>query len=177
MAEDKKEKAKKSDKKGISRSKNELKGIGIFGKVVGLGIIIWLVSISYYAFAFFALGMLPSILSILIDRGSARFASKTVTACNFTAVIPYLFEIGLTYEKDIYAKQLMTDALTWFIIYSFSAVGWMLIWILPNLSLIVITARADMQTKALLDEQAKLVDEWGEEIKTGKPRVTNQLKA
>ena len=177
MAEEQEQKPdKKSEKKEKSRTSNELKGIGIFGKIVGLGIIIWLVSISYYAFAFFVLGMLPSILSILIDRGAGRFASKTVTACNFTAVIPYLFEIGLTYEKDIFAKQLMTDGLTWFIIYGFSAVGWMLIWILPNLSLIIITARADMQIRSLLDDQERLSNEWGEEIKTGKPRVRDQSK-
>lgn len=176
-APEKKEGKKKN--KDRSGKRSELKGIGIFGKIVGLGIVVWLISISYYAFAFFVLGMLPSILSMMIDRGSGRFASKTVTACNFTAVIPYLFEIGLTYEKDIYAKQLMIDPLTWFIVYGFSAVGWMLIWILPNLSLIFITARADMQVKALESQQKQLLDEWGEEITTGKPRipVTEQPKA
>ncbi|PIR39539.1 MAG: hypothetical protein COV35_03240 [Alphaproteobacteria bacterium CG11_big_fil_rev_8_21_14_0_20_39_49] len=168
------EKAKKKIK---SNKRSELKGIGIFGKIIGLGIVVWLISISYYAFAFFLLGMLPSILSMTIDRGAGRFASKTVTACNFTAVIPYLFEIGLTYEKDIYAKHLMTDPLTWFVIYGFSAVGWMLIWILPNLSLIFITARADMQTKALKNEQKKLLDEWGEDIITGKSRIATQKEA
>jgi hypothetical protein len=160
--------AEKKPKK--SSSSGDLKGLSIFGKIVCVGVIIWLVSISYYAFAFFLLSMLPSILSIIIDRGSGRFASKTVSACNFIAVIPHLFNIGLAYEKDITAKQLMADPTTWFVIYSFSAIGWMMIWILPNLTLILITARADMKTKKLMSEQKKILDEWGAEVKTGKPR-------
>lgn len=174
MADEKKDAApeepKKAKKEKKKKPSGDLKGLGIFGKIVCVAVIIWLISVSYYAFAFFVLGMLPSILSIMIDRGSGRFASKTVSACNFIAVIPYLFDIGLTYERDIHSKQLMSQPETWLIIYSFASIGWMLIWLVPRLSLIVITARADMKTKKLVTEQKNLLDEWGPEVKTGKPR-------
>ncbi len=39
----------------VSGKGNELMGISIAGKVIGLVVVIWLISISYYAFAFFAL--------------------------------------------------------------------------------------------------------------------------
>lgn len=160
-------KAKKEKKK---KSSGELIGLGIFGKIVCVAVIVWLVSVSYYAFAFFVLGMLPSILSVVIDKRGGRFASKTVSACNFIVIIPYLFDIGLTYERDIYSKQLMAQPETWLIIYGFASIGWMLVWLVPRLTLIVITVRADIKTQKLVAEQKVLLDEWGPEIKTGKPR-------
>ncbi|MCE3233240.1 MAG: hypothetical protein K0R98_1497 [Rickettsiaceae bacterium] len=149
---------------------SELKGISIVGKVVGLIVMLWLISVSYYAFAFFALGMLPAVVSMIIDRGTGRFASKTVTACNFIGILPYLFDIGMTYERSLASKQLMAQPITWLVIYGASAVGWMLIWILPQITLVIFTMRADMKKTTLIEEQARLLDEWGEEVRTGSRR-------
>jgi hypothetical protein len=153
--------------KAAKKGAGELKGIGLIGKIVGLLVIVWLISVSYYAFAFFALGMLPAIVSIVIDRGAGRFASKTVTACNFVGIMPYLFDIGMTYERSLASKQLMAQPVTWLVIYGFAAVGWMLIWILPQITLVVFTIRADLKKTKLQEDQVKLLDEWGEEVKTG----------
>jgi hypothetical protein len=151
----------------------ELKGIGLIGKIVGLVVSIWLISVSYYACAFFALGMLPGIVAIIVDRGVGRFASKTVIACNFIGILPYLFDIGMTYERSLASKQLMAEPMTWLVIYGSSAVGWMLIWILPQITLMVFTLKADMKKKALKEEQVKLLDEWGEEVTDGIKLRTN----
>lgn len=146
---------------------SDLKGIGILGKVVGLFVVAWLISVSYYAFAFFALGMLPAIVAIIVDRGAGRFASKTVSACNFVGILPFLFDIGMTYEQSLATKQLMAEPITWLVIYGFAMVGWMMIWVLPQVTLIIFTMRADVKTKNLQKEQDELLDEWGEEVKTG----------
>jgi hypothetical protein len=161
----------KSEKQGVG----DLKGIGLIGKIVGVLVILWLVSISYYAFAFFALGMLPSIVSIIIDRGTGRFASKTVTACNFVGIMPYLFDIGMTYERSLASKQLMAQPMTWLVIYGASGVGWMLIWILPQITLVVFSMRADLKKSRLQEDQFKLLDEWGEEVKTGVGRKSSSV--
>ena len=149
---------------------SDLKGIGFVGKAVGILVMIWLVSISYYAFAFFALGMLPAIVAIVVDRGAGRFASKTVFACNFVGILPFLFDIGLAYERSIAAKQLMVDPFTWLVMYGFAAIGWILIWILPQITLIIYTIRADVNAKKLHKDQESLLDEWGDEVKTGAKR-------
>ncbi len=153
-----------------SATDKELKGISIVGKIVGIMVVTWLISVSYYAFAFFALGMLPAIVAIIVDRGSGRFASKTVSACNFVGIIPFLFDIGMSYEKSIASKDLMAQPITWMVIYGFAMIGWMLIWILPQITLFFFTLRADMKTKKLLEEQKELTAEWGEEVKTGAKR-------
>ncbi len=145
----------------------EILGINIIGKIVGIIVAIWLISISYYAFAFFALGMLPSIFAIIIDRGSGRFASQTITACNFIGILPFLFEIGLNYERSIAAKETMMEPITWLVIYGFAGVGLMLIFLLPNITAIIFTLKAEIKLKKLVSEQETLTGEWGEEVKKG----------
>lgn len=168
MAEDNAQVEQQAPKE--AKSSGELIGISIVGKIVGVLVLVWLVSVSYYAFAFFVLGMLPSFLSIVIDRGSGRFASKTVCACNFIAIMPYLFDIVLTYDRSIVAKQFMQETSTWVTIYGFAAIGWMLIWIMPNVTMVIFAVRADVKTRRLKTEQAALLDEWGNEVRTGKKR-------
>lgn len=150
-----------SSKGGVS----DLKGIGIVGKIIGLFVIAWLISVSYYAFAFFALGMLPATVAIIIDRSTGRFASKTVTACNFVGILPFLFDIGMTYERSLAAKQLMIDPFTWLVVYGFAMIGWMLIWVVPQITLLIFTIRADVKMKKLKAEQEEMLDEWGEGLK------------
>jgi len=158
----------KEDKaKGTSGS---MKGISIVGKIVGLVVSVWLISASYFAFAFFILGMLPAIVSVLVDRGSGRFASKTVTACNFVGILPFLFEIGNSYEKTVAAKQIMADSVSWLFIYSAAIIGWIMIWVFPQVSLIIFNIRADMKLSKLRKEQDELLVEWGEELKSKKSK-------
>ena len=147
------------------KTSSEMQGISLVGKIIGLVVIIFLVSASYYAFAFFALGMLPSIVAFILDRGAGRFASQTITACNFIGILPFLFDIGLNYEKSIAAKEAMMDPLTWLVIYGFSIIGLMLIFVLPNITAIIYTVKAEIQLKKLLDEQERLTEEWGDEVK------------
>lgn len=147
--------------------KSELQGISIVGKVVGIFVGVWLISLSYYAFAFFVLGMLPSIGAIIMDRGAGRFASQTIFACNFVGIIPFLFDIALNYEKSLAAKEAMLEPFTWITIYGFAVIGLMLIYILPNITAIIFTVKAEMRLKKLIVEQEELIDEWGEEVRKG----------
>lgn len=144
----------------------DMKGIGFIGKAVAVIVSIWLVSVSYYAFAFFLLGMIPSVISIIVDRGAGRFASKTIMAFNFTGLVPYLFDIGLNYEKSLAAQQLMEQVATWAVIYGFAFIGCIMIWIMPQLTILFFLIRAEIRSSRIEKEQKELVDEWGEEITT-----------
>jgi hypothetical protein len=143
---------------------SELHGISITGKAIGLMVMIYLISTSYYAFGFFLLGMLPSILAIIMDKGAGRFASQTISACNFIGILPFLFDIGVNYEKSIAAKEAMGQPYTWFIIYSFAIIGLMLIYVLPNVTSIIFTIKAEAKLKKLAQDQERIKNEWGENI-------------
>lgn len=160
--------ADKTEKK--QKVVSDLRGIGVIGQIIGFFVLAWLLSISYYAVAFFALGMLPAIFAMVLDRGSGRFVAKTVSACNFIGTMPFLADMAMAYDPSIVAKEFMVEPVTWLIIYGAAMVGWMMIWVIPQTTLMIFTMRADMKINALKEEQEKLLDEWGDEVKTGKTR-------
>lgn len=149
------------------RHGSQLMGINIVGKIVGLIVIIWLISVSYWAFGFFALGMMPAILAMLFDRGVGRFASKTVSAFNFVGILPFLFEISQAFDRSITAQHMMLDLWVWLVVYGTASLGWVTIWLFPQVTLIIFTFRADMKMQKLKQEQETLIEEWGEEVKSG----------
>lgn len=152
----------------MKQNAHNIHNIGMAGKVVGMLVAIWLISISYYAFAFFAIGMLPATIAMIMDKGAGKFASQTIAACNFIGILPFLFDIGMNYEKSVAAKQIMLDPMSWLIIYGCSVIGLMLIFILPNIMAISYTLKAEYKLKKLISEQEALVEEWGDDVKDGK---------
>jgi hypothetical protein len=152
----------------IGENVSDMKGVSLVGKIVGLLVMVWLISISYYAFAFFALGMLPSVFAMILDRGKGRFASQTIASCNFIGILPFLFDIGMNYEKSIAAREVMMEPFTWATIYGFAIIGVMLIFVLPNIMSISFTLKAEYKLKKLMAEQADLIEEWGDEVRGDK---------
>lgn len=166
------EKIDKADKvkKNSDSRERQLSGINIVGKIVGVLVVTWLISVSYFAFVFFAIGMLPTIMTMLIDRGAGRFASKTVSACNFIGIVPYIFNIAIAYDKDIAARHLISDMSAWVYIYSSAIIGLLMIWIIPQITLIIFSFRADYKIANLRAEQEELLEEWGEELQAKKKK-------
>ncbi len=150
-----------------SGNSSQLLGINIVGKIVGLIVIIWLVSASYWAFGFFVLGMMPAILSMLFDRGAGRFASKTVSAFNFVGIVPFLFEIAQAFDRSLAAQRLMLDFWVWVVVYGTASLGWVTIWLFPQITVIIYALRADTKINKLKKERDELIEEWGEEVKEG----------
>ncbi len=155
-----------SEKKSTpSTGGTQLLGINVVGKIVGLIVTIWLVSASYWAFGFFVLGMLPAILSMFLDKGAGRFASKTVTAFNFVGIVPFLFEIAQAFDRSVAAQRLMLDFWVWVVVYGTASLGWLTIWLFPQVTVIIFAMRAESKINKLQEEQKKLIEEWGEEVK------------
>lgn len=157
------------DRKGSG----ELKSISIIGKVFGAVLVIWIGNTSPTALTLFSLAMLPSIITSMIDKGEGKFASKTISACNFVGIAPYIFNILQISEPaaiSAIAKELIYDVQTWVTVYGFALVGWIIIWLLPQITQIIFTIRTEIKYNRIKEEQAKLIHEWGEEIKLGKTK-------
>jgi hypothetical protein len=140
-------------------------GFSIAGKVFAVFLTAWVADTSYYAFAFFICAMVPAFIAMTIDRSVGRFASKTVAACSLVGVLPYLFEIAVRYEPDLAAKEVMYDYRTWLYVYGFALVGWMLVWLLPQLTVILFTMRAESRVEELERRQERIMAEWGDAVK------------
>lgn len=121
--------------------------------------------VSGYAFIFVLFGMLPTIVAMTIDRRVTRSASNTIGAFNLMGVMPYLIQLWNSSDVSQEAQHILTDVYVWFYIYSAAALGWIMIWIMPQIWANIVISRAHNKVAQLEQAQEKLVEEWGEEVR------------
>jgi hypothetical protein len=133
----------------------------LFLYILGFFISIIALAISGYAFVFFLIGMLPTIVSAFIDKRMSRAASNTIGAFNLMAIFPYLVELwnsGLASSDK--AREILTNIYVWFVIYSSSALGWLVIWSLPNIMGNFFVYRCKQKIESYRKEQEQIYEEW-----------------
>ncbi len=152
-------------KKNRSTHSKPIQGVGVVGKTILVLACILIATISIYALVFLILSMMPAVVASVIDRGHGKCASKTIGAFNFMGVLPFLFELWKGKESVGAVQNLITDPYVWLLCYGAAAFGWMMVWIMPQFIAFIFTARAQIKISSLKEDQQKLVDEWGEEIR------------
>jgi hypothetical protein len=144
--------------------KSGTRGTAIFIKIiVGLFAATAMVA-SSYAFLFFICGMLPALVSSMIDRRASKAASTSIGAFNMAGMLPYLNELLRGNDVSVQAQALLGDIYAWFHIYGAAAAGWIVIWALPQIWAGIFVARAKDRIATLQTEQDKLVEEWGKDV-------------
>ncbi|OJV15805.1 MAG: hypothetical protein BGO27_07825 [Alphaproteobacteria bacterium 33-17] len=137
----------------------------IFLRVIGFLVAFGMLLISGYAFVFVLLALLPTIVAVSIDKRSSRAASNTIGGFNILGVLPYAVELlqeGLGASSK--AQAMLTDLTVWFIVYGSASIGWILIWVVPQVFGSYFVYREERKIKTYLDEQKKLYDEWGPKV-------------
>jgi hypothetical protein len=148
-----------------AKEKDSLRLLTLVIKISSLIIGIAILVVSRYAFTFFLISMLPTIVSTMVDKRMNKFASSTISAFNLVGVMPFLFEIGRSPSINTTAQHMITNIYIWFAIYSSAALGWVCIWAVPQITGKIFVTRATLKIKHLENVQHKLVEEWGNEIK------------
>lgn len=146
------------------KKKSSLKGLSIISKLTMLAITASMLAISLYAFLLLLMGMLPGIVALFTDRRAGRFASGTISFFNFIGLAPYLSKILTSPTPDIIAQNMIVEPFMWLIIYSAAGIGWIMLWLMPQLGVAVLVTRADMIINKSKTAQRALIDEWGPDI-------------
>jgi hypothetical protein len=114
-------------------------------------------------------GLIPTMVSVLADRYRARYLTRTVGAMNLAGIAPLVFQLWTHHSTLDEAMALLTNPMSWLIMYGAAALGWALFLAMPPVARVVVDLRAD-QLQADLKARAKqLVAEWGEDV-TGRSR-------
>jgi hypothetical protein len=120
------------------------------------------------SFVFFFIGMLPSIVAYMIDRGKYKYIFSIVAALNFAGVFPYVMDIGMHSGGSFEAvNNKLSDAFVWLSMFGSAAIGWSLVHISPTIASVVLKGIYQARIMQLEKFQHKLIEEWGEEIKKG----------
>ena len=109
-------------------------------------------------------GMIPAMVSVLLDRYRARYLTRTVGAMNLAGIAPLALQLwngGFTLAGAI---SLLSNPLNWLMMYGAAALGWGLFFVTPPLARIIVDLRADQAQSDLKARAEQLIAEWGEEV-------------
>ncbi len=111
-------------------------------------------------------GMLPTIVSAIIDRTPKRNATFCVGGINLCGVFPYMMELWLGDNSMEGAMWILTDVFSLLVMYGAAAFGWMIFQSLPPVVATFVTVLAQSRVASLRSTQRQLIDEWGEDVGT-----------
>lgn len=111
-----------------------------------------------------AIGMLPTVVAVIIDREPEKYAAITVAPLNFCGVLPWLIKLWRGHHTMADALASLSDPLTLMIMLGAAGAGWLLYYGIPPVVAAVITQRNNTEIKRMREHQAKLVAEWGAEV-------------
>jgi hypothetical protein len=135
--------------------------VSVFIKVISAMLGVGILSLTSYGFVFYSAAMLPSVITIFVDRHPQRCASATICAFNLIGVLPYLVQIWTHDNVDHVIKSLTGDIKTWIIVYGSSLIGQMVYWCVPYLTVKLYITKASVQSTLIASERDKICADWG----------------
>ena len=135
------------------------------GNIGGLLLIIMVVvitgALAFPSFIILACGMPPALAAALIDNRPGRYASYCVMAANLAGITPVLAALWFGGNSVALAMMLMSDVYVWLGIYGAAAFGWVLIWLLANITEFMLALIANYGISQRRAAQRALAEEWG----------------
>lgn len=111
-------------------------------------------------------GLLPTIVSGIIDRTPKKHAAFCVGGINLCGVFPYMMEMWTGDNSMDGAMRILTDVFSLVIMYGAAAFGWMIYQSLPPIVATFLTVIAQSRVSSLRSTQRQLIEEWGDDVAT-----------
>lgn len=106
-------------------------------------------------------GMVPAVVSYIVDMTPGRYAFRCVASMNFAGVAPFLRLLWSDGHDMSVAMSIIADPFSWLVFYGTAAFGWGLFYSVPGIVSAVQTLNAERRVNALRARQNALSVEWG----------------
>jgi hypothetical protein len=133
--------------------------------LVSIPISLTLIVMLQSGFLFVLLGLMPSMVAYYVDMAKGKPTFKCVLCCNFAGMVPTFADVMISDSMPAAMQMLMSDVLTWLVVYGAAAGGYALLATCRTLTLVGIIVSWDARIENMLKKQEKLVEEWGAGIK------------
>jgi hypothetical protein len=166
--EEKKDEAKEEAKPAKGGDKK--KGGSMVGSLIISSIVLTVIAFGFitigmgYVAAILIIGLLPGVSAHMVDKRPGKYASKTVLAFNISGIMPQMSAMLYSSSPNTVAQALFDNPMTWLWIYMFAAFGWLVIHLLPQITFLIFTIKAEFSMKRIRSFQQMLIKEWGEEV-------------
>lgn len=144
-------------------ARKKKKKLGLQGQILLIGSLITAVVFSSMSILLF-IGMIPTIVSGLVDRSKYRLRTWTVGAMNFAGCAPFMLEVwrkGATIELSL---NYITQPRTIVVMFSAAAMGYVIDWAITSLVASFMVQRGKSRAKEIDRQQKELIQRWGPEI-------------
>ena len=111
-----------------------------------------------------AIGLAPTLVALIVDMTPGRYLTRCVAGLNIAGLMPFVHKLWLGGHTMGMAFSIVTDVYAWLVIYSGSAIGWLLFLGLPGAVAIFRQLNAKRRIYMLRERQRTLISEWGESI-------------
>jgi len=151
-----------SGRGGIQKKKNKSSGI-LVSIFISIGF-----SLAASQFLPFVLllmiGLAPTWIAILSDPDPFRARIATVAQLNLAGTLPFFAHLWRQGGQMKAFLEIMSDVFTWIAMFGSAGAALALLWIGPQVMLIVRRTVNATRRLELEREQGQLVEEWGEEV-------------
>ena len=132
-----------------------------------------LVPFSLPTFLVVSITMLPTVGAYFSERGSNRYAWLCVGGLNFAGVVPYLFGLWFGVHTIDEAMRLLSEMTVLLWAYGASLIGWLIYKAMPPIVGSWLKMRSERRIASLKSTQAKLIEDWGDEVNKKAAPVQN----
>jgi hypothetical protein len=112
-----------------------------------------------------AVGMLPTVVALIIDRSRDKLVAVTVGPLNFAALLVPLTQLWFGANDMTQAFAILSRPASGAIVYGAAGVGWVLYFLIPPLVAKALVLGRQRSIAKLAAEQKTLTDLWGEDVK------------
>ena len=141
--------------------------------IVGMMAIVFIKS----SFLFLLIAVIPSFAAYYGDLSEHRKYYQSVIACNIAGLSSYLAQLIASGNTWNAFENMATDMKTWLVIYSFAGLGYLLVWLCPQIAELIIELSQRSKIMRLEAMHKRLVYEWGPEIETHNDGLTTNKPA
>lgn len=111
-------------------------------------------------------GLLPTIVAAVVERGNNRYAWVCVGGTNFAGLSPWLFNLWFCHHTMVFAIEQVTNITMLLVAYGAAGAGSLLYLGLPPIVANIMAATAQHRAVGLQASQRKLIEKWGDGITT-----------
>ena len=111
-----------------------------------------------------AVGMLPTLVAVFIDRTSEKTRGLTVGAMNLAGCMPFVLQVWTGRNSIDQAASIIADPRTVVVMYCAAGVGYLLDWAISGLVASIMVQAGTARAAGIKRRQAELIERWGKEV-------------
>lgn len=110
------------------------------------------------------IGMIPSIVSFIVDSTKGKMRAITVSCVNFAGCTPFMIEVFKKGGGMETAISYILEPRTIVVMYMAAAMGYLIDWAMTGLVSSIVVQKAKRRMKDVQNQQKDLVERWGVEV-------------